>query len=77
MPSLNQEKEQPGHLWGLRVGTEIVASMVIGLSIGYLIDQWLHTRPIFLIVFAVFGLIAGLINLYHILVVQVQKEQGD
>ncbi len=77
MPGLKQEKQHHGHQWGLRVGTEIVASTVIALTIGYFIDQWLHTRPIFLIIFAVFGLIAGLISLYHIMVIDVQKEQGD
>ena len=77
MPGLKQEKRHHGHQWGLRVGTEIVASTVIALTLGYLIDQWLHTRPIFLIVFAVFGLVAGLINLYHIMVIDVQNKQDE
>lgn len=75
MPGLKQGKRHHGHQWGLRVGTEIVASTVIALTLGYLIDHWLHTRPIFLVIFAVFGLIAGLINLYHIMVIDVQNEQ--
>ncbi len=77
MPRLKQEKQIHGHLWGIRVGTEIVASTVIALTIGYFLDQWLHTRPLFLIVFAVFGLVAGLINLYHIMVIDVQDKQDE
>lgn len=77
MPSLKQDKHLHGHQWGLRVGTEIVASTVIALTIGYLLDQWLHTRPLFLVIFAFFGLVAGLINLYHIMVIDVQKERDE
>ena len=77
MPSLKQEKRLHGHQWGLRVGTEIVASTVIGLTMGYFIDQWLHTRPIFLIVFAFFGLAAGFLNLYHLMVIDMQRDDED
>jgi ATP synthase protein I len=55
-----------GHQWGLRVGTEIVASTVIGLGMGYYIDKWLDTRPLFLLVFFLFGVIAGFLNLYRV-----------
>lgn len=54
-----------GHQWGLRVGTEIVASTVIGLGLGFYIDKWLDTRPVFLLVFFLFGVIAGFLNLYR------------
>ena len=78
MPSLKQKEHLHGHQWGLRVGTEIVASMIIGLTIGYFIDQWLHTRPVFLIIFAFFGLAAGSLNLYRMMVIDnQQKDDGD
>ncbi|NWF38164.1 AtpZ/AtpI family protein [Mariprofundus sp. NF] len=74
MPKLKQEEHHHGHQWGLRVGTEIVASTMIGLGIGFFLDRWLDTRPIFLIVFAIFGLAAGFINLYQLMVVDLQKK---
>ena len=34
-----------------RVGTEILAGLIIGAGIGWTIDQWLNTTPLFLIIF--------------------------
>jgi ATP synthase protein I len=62
-----------GHQWGLRVGTEIVASTVIGLGMGYYIDKWLDTRPLFLLVFFLFGVIAGFLNLYRVVRLDQEK----
>ncbi len=58
-------KPSPGSRWGLRVGTEIVASTVIGLGLGYWLDRWLGTRPWMLLLFGAFGVIAGFVNLYY------------
>ncbi|MBN4076650.1 AtpZ/AtpI family protein [Mariprofundus ferrooxydans] len=77
MPKLNQEKKHHGHQWGVRVGTEIVASTMIGLGIGFFLDHWLDTRPIFLIVFAIFGIVAGFINLYQLMVIDMQKSNEE
>lgn len=73
MPKLKQEEEHHGHHWGLRVGTEIVASTMIGLGIGFFLDRWLDTRPLFLIIFAIFGLAAGFLSLYQLMVIDLQK----
>ena len=74
MTRLKQKEKHHGHQWGLRVGTEIVASTMIGLGVGFFIDRWLDTRPIFLIIFAIFGLGAGFINLYQLMVIDMQKQ---
>lgn len=77
MPKLKHEDKHHGHQWGLRVGTEMVASTMIGLGTGFFIDRWLDTRPIFLIIFAIFGLAASFINLYQLMVVDMQKSRDD
>jgi len=56
-----------GSQWAMRVGMEIVSSTMIGLGIGYLLDKWLGTRPLFLLLFFLFGASAGFLNLYHVL----------
>ena len=56
-----------GHRWAVRVGTEIVASTMIGLGLGYFLDKWLGTRPWLLILFFLFGVAAGFLNLYRAL----------
>ncbi len=60
-----KDEHDAGHQWGLRVGTEIVASTMIGLGAGYWLDRWLDTRPWFLLLFFLFGVAAGFINLYQ------------
>lgn len=57
-----------GHQWGMRVGIEMVASTMLGLGAGFMLDKWLGSRPLFLILFAIFGMAAGFLNLYHVMV---------
>ena len=75
MPRLKGDRSA-GHQWGLRVGTEIVASTMIGLGAGFLLDRWLGTRPWFLLLFFVFGVVAGYLNLYHVMGLD-KKTGGD
>ncbi|OIQ00836.1 MAG: hypothetical protein AUK35_01265 [Zetaproteobacteria bacterium CG2_30_46_52] len=77
MTKLKQDEHLHGHQWGLRVGSEIVASTMIGLTIGYFLDLWLHTRPIFLCIFAIFGLMAGFLNLYRLMVIDLDAKHAD
>lgn len=42
-----------------RMVTELVVGMILGLAIGYAIDSLAGTRPVFLVVFALFGFAGG------------------
>ena len=48
-----------------RISTEIVAGLIIGTGIGLIIDNWLQTKPLFLIIFFFLGGIAGIYNLWR------------
>jgi ATP synthase protein I len=37
----------------------LVVPMVLGGGIGYLLDRWLHTKPIFMLVLGILGLGIG------------------
>ncbi len=50
---------------GLRVATELVAGLVVGVGIGLLLDYWLGTKPWMLVAFFVLGSAAGLLNVYR------------
>ncbi len=50
-----------------RVGTELLAGLVIGVGIGWTIDQWLNTTLLFLIIMFILGGIAGIYNLWRVL----------
>lgn len=47
---------------GLRVVSELVAGVVVGGGLGYLLDKWLHTKPVFLALFVVLGIVGGFWN---------------
>lgn len=49
----------------MRIGTELVAGLVVGVGIGYLLDRWLGTAPWFLVVFFFLGSGAGILNVYR------------
>jgi ATP synthase protein I len=37
----------------------LVSAIVVGGLMGYFLDRWLHTKPIFMLVFGALGFIAG------------------
>jgi ATP synthase protein I len=47
------------------VGISFVLCTFIGCGIGYYIDKAIHTRPVFTIVFIIFGIGAGFLNVYR------------
>lgn len=49
---------QANQAW--RMVTELVAGLVIGFGVGYGLDAVFGTLPIFLVVFTIFGFIAGI-----------------
>jgi len=50
---------------GLRAGAELITSIAAGGLIGYGLDQWLSTKPIFLIAMLVLGVITGFVNVWR------------
>ena len=44
---------------GVRIATEMVASIGVGVGIGLVLDRWLGTQPLFLIVFFLLGTAAA------------------
>jgi len=49
------------------MGISMGLSLVIGLLIGYYLDKWLQTQPVFFFIFLLFGIVAGFKNIYIIL----------
>ena len=48
-----------------RMVLELVVGLAIGFGIGYGLDAWLGTRPIFLVLFILFGFAAGVRTMLH------------
>ena len=51
--------------FAFRIGTELVAGVVLGVAIGLGLDYWLDTRPWFMILFFFLGAGAGMLNVYR------------
>lgn len=54
-----------GLSFALRIGTELVAGIAVGVGIGWLLDRWLGTKPWLMIAFFVLGALAGMMNVYR------------
>ena len=51
----------------MRIGVELVASLVIGVGIGWGLDHLLGTSPWLLLVFFLLGAAAGMLNIYRVM----------
>ena len=51
--------------YAFRIGVELVAGLLVGGVIGWLLDSWLGTLPLFLILFFFLGSAAGILNVYR------------
>jgi len=51
-----------GYAKGFRLSSELVAGVVVGAGIGWLIDRWLGISPWGLIIFLLLGFAAGVLN---------------
>lgn len=51
---------------GLRVGVELVSALVVGVVIGWALDHWLRTTPLFLAIFVLLGGAAGILNVWRL-----------
>jgi ATP synthase protein I len=47
---------------GFRLSTELVAGVLVGAGLGWLLDRWLGTTPWGLILFLLLGFAAGVLN---------------
>ena len=45
-----------------KISTELVASVVVGTTLGYILDNWFDTKPWLIICFFFMGVAAGILN---------------
>ena len=48
-----------------RVATELVAGVIVGAFIGWMLDNWLGTSPLFLVLLFFLGAMAGMLNVWR------------
>ena len=57
-----------------KLGTELVAAVVVGTIIGFILDTWFDTKPWFIILFFFLGSIAGILNVIKVAKRMQQKD---
>ena len=48
-----------------KLGTELIAAVIVGTIIGFILDNWFGTKPILIILFFLFGAAAGILNVFR------------
>jgi ATP synthase protein I len=60
--SENQAATASGYAKGFRLSSELVAGVIVGAGLGWLVDRWFGISPWGLIVFLLLGFAAGVLN---------------
>ena len=56
-----------------KIGTELVAAVMVGTIIGFILDNWFDTKPWLIIIFFFIGSAAGMLNVIRV-AKKMQKE---
>ena len=60
--SPKNEKSSSNIGTAFKMSTELVSAVVVGTIIGFILDSWFDTKPILILIFFLFGAIAGIVN---------------
>jgi ATP synthase protein I len=63
---LSRIKKAQNNKMAMQAGYEFVASVLLSAILGYFIDQWLGTAPLFLISLFLLGTCAGFLSIFRI-----------
>lgn len=74
---MDEEKRQLFKSLGFlsSIGISLVISILIGLAMGFYLDQWLDTRPMFTLIMLLIGIIAGFRNVYILTTRELRRQQ--
>ena len=61
---VTSDNEKKGSFMGsaFKLGTELVAAVAVGTIIGFILDNWFDTKPVFILIFFFVGFAAGILN---------------
>lgn len=59
---------------GFQFCVEFLSAVFVAIAIGFFLDGLFHTAPIFLVILSIFGLAAGVLNVYRF--AKLQQEEG-
>ncbi len=56
------KRKNSGFGIAFKIATDLIVAIGVGVGIGWGLDSWLSTKPLFLLIFFMFGVAAGLLN---------------
>ncbi len=59
----NKDSLSSGMGMGFRMAVEMVAAVVVGLYLGYVLDKWLDSKPLFTLSLLLLGIVTGFWNI--------------
>ncbi len=62
---------------GMRMATELFAGVAVGACVGVMLDNFLNTSPLFIIICLLFGTAAGILNVYRASVADDVKKNDE
>jgi ATP synthase protein I len=60
--------------YGSRLSVEIITSLLAGLGLGWVIDHFAGTQPLFMLIFMFLGLGLGV---YHVMLISRRQQEED
>jgi len=48
-----------------KISSEMVAAVVVGTIIGFILDNWFGTKPWLILIFFFVGVVAGILNVFR------------
>ncbi len=64
-PRRRDNGSQGGYGAAFQVAIEMVATLAVSVGLGWVLDDWLETGPLFLVILFFFGAAAGGLNVYR------------
>lgn len=59
------------------IGIYFGVSIALGIAFGLFLDRKLGTAPIFFLIFMLFGIVAGFVNLYRLTIKQYKRKDEE
>ena len=60
--SVNNNKSSSSLGIAMKLSTEMVAAVIVGTIIGFILDTWFDSKPWFILIFFFVGVVAGITN---------------
>ncbi len=78
-PETPQDGKARGTAMGtaFRIASELIAGLIVGGFIGWQLDEWLETTPVFLLIFFILGAAAGIWNVIRTALQMQAETQGS